>query len=209
MSKFMGKGLGPNDPETADGKQTKIDFAFDLMCPQAMLALARVLQEGRERGRTEAGWKSLPTADHLNHALMHIFAHQIGDRQEDHLQHAFCRLMMAWSVENTVTAEEGSFADVKWVYLCYPFKDNPVRRTNEILHWAANHFDPNIHFFIPHSSMAYMREEEQRSSIMIRCLAAVAKCHALWIPESDAGITDGMRMEIDEAHRLNIPVLEK
>ena len=202
MSKFMGKGLGPNDPETSDGKQTKIDFAFDLMCPQAMLALARVLQEGRERGRTEAGWKSISTADHLNHALMHIFAHQIGDRQEDHLQHAFCRLMMAWSVENTLPHKEE--AQFKYVYLCYPYADRPVVRTTKIVRWAARHKEPHIQFLIPHAIMSYMREDQERDLILEKCKDMVTKCDELWVV--GLHFSQGMNMEIEEARKKNIPV---
>lgn len=198
----MGKGLGPNDPETADGKQTKIDFAFDLVCPQAMLALARVLQEGRERGRTEAGWKSLPTADHLNHALMHVYAHQAGDRQEDHLQHAFCRLMMAWSVENTVPKKEEP--QFKYVYLCYPYADKPIVRTAKIVRWAARHKEPHIQFLIPHVVMSYMREDQERELIMAKCLHMVSKCDELWVVGKHVSV--GMLAEMGEADKKGITI---
>lgn len=200
----MGKGLSPNDPPTEDGKQTKIDFAFDLMCPQAMLALARVLQEGREKGRTQEGWKSIPTADHLNHALMHIFAHQAGDRQEDHLQHAFCRMMMAWSVENTLPAKDiPQFRDV---YLCYPYKDDPGGRTEKILMWAQDNWQPGIHFYIPHLMMQYLPESDQtRKMIIERCKSTIARCGEVWVV-GDA-ISEGMAEEVAFAREHNIPVI--
>jgi hypothetical protein len=42
-------------------------------------------------------WKGIDSRSHLNHALTHIFAHLKGDKQDDHLVHAFCRLMFAVS----------------------------------------------------------------------------------------------------------------
>jgi len=205
MKRNTVRGLSPSCPETPDGKQSRIDVAFDLICPDALFALARVLQEGREKGRTTEGWKSLPVEDHLNHALMHIFGFMQGDRQEDHLQHAFCRLMMAWSVAN---AEPRPLGRLKWVYLCYPYKDNPVGRTRDILRWAQDHYDPDIHFLIPHTMMQYMDEETQRDSIMQRCREAAAlKCDELWVIGDD--LTDGMVEEIDAAAENGIPVVRK
>lgn len=198
----MGKGLGPNDPETADGKQTKIDFAFDLVCPQAMLALARVLQEGRERGRTEAGWKSLPTADHLNHALMHVYAHQAGDRQEDHLQHALCRLMMAWSTANTVPVKEEP--QFKYVYLCYPYSDRPAVRTAKIVRWARAHKEPNVQFLIPHVIMSYMSEVSERKLVLEKCRYMVSKCDEIWVIGNH--ISFGMLEEVEEADKRGVTI---
>lgn len=203
MKRFTERGLSPNCPDAPDGKQSEIDVAFDLLDPDAMFALARVLQEGRRKGRTTEGWKSLPVEDHLNHALMHIFGFMQGDRQEDHLQHAFCRLMMAWSVAHSRSAEAG----MRWVYLCYPYKDDPVRRTRDIVRWAQDHYDPGVHFLIPHLSMQYMDEETQRYSIMQRCREAVLRCDELWVIGDD--VSDGMVEEIDAAEMNGIPVVRK
>lgn len=42
-----------------------------------------------------SNWHSIPLGDHVNHALTHLFAHLAGDVQDDHLEHASCRLLMA------------------------------------------------------------------------------------------------------------------
>ena len=204
MKRNTVRGLSPSCPETPDGKQSRIDVAFDLICPDALFALARVLQEGREKGRTTEGWKSIPTEDHLNHALMHVYGHLQGDRQEDHLQHAFCRLMMAWSTANTLPMRGPS--QFKWVYLCYPYKDDPKGRTRDIKAWARDHFEPHIHFIIPHMMMQYLKEETERDPILKRCMETVSRCDELWVVGNL--ITSGMGLEIGIAKKLGIPVKE-
>lgn len=205
MKRNTVRGLSPSCPETPDGKQSRIDVAFDLICPDALFALARVLQEGREKGRTTEGWKSIPTEDHLNHALMHIYGHLGGDRQEDHLQHAFCRLMMAWSTANTLPAKDEP--QFKYVYLCYPYKDDPSRRTKEVVVWAARHFDPTIQFIIPHVVMCYMSESADRALILAKCRYLISKCDEVWVPDNDVGLTSGMREELAEADKLMKPIV--
>jgi len=51
-------------------------------------------------------WRGIDLDDHLNHALVHIYAHLAGDAQDDHLAHAFCRMMMAVAVEKEGNNEE-------------------------------------------------------------------------------------------------------
>lgn len=95
------KGVGqdaPMDVNQYGGKQSKMDYAFDQLDPLAMFQLAGILQKGSEKyGRDN--WKKITTEEHLNHALQHIFAHLAGDKQDDHLGHAFCRLMFAIVVD--------------------------------------------------------------------------------------------------------------
>jgi hypothetical protein len=43
----------------------------------------------------ENNWRGIPVSDHLNHALIHIYAYLSGDTQDNHLGHAACRMMMA------------------------------------------------------------------------------------------------------------------
>lgn len=94
------EGVGKDAPiETNEkgGKQSYIPYAFHLIDPKAILALAKVLAEG-ERKYGRDNWRKISTESHLNHALTHIYAHLGGDTQDEHLEHAFCRLMMALGV---------------------------------------------------------------------------------------------------------------
>jgi hypothetical protein len=95
------KGVGKDAPMVVNehgGKQSKVEYAFDQLDPLAMFQLAGIIQKGAEKyGRDN--WKKITTKEHLNHALQHIFAHLAGDKQDDHLGHAFCRLMFAIVVD--------------------------------------------------------------------------------------------------------------
>lgn len=79
------------------GNQSPTHYRFDLMNPQAMFALGKVLHEGAEKYGTD-NWKHIPRKNHLNKALIHIYAYLAGDDQDEHLEHAFTRLMMAIAV---------------------------------------------------------------------------------------------------------------
>jgi hypothetical protein len=94
-------GISPNEPITTNesgGKQSHLPYAFHLLDPKAMFALSAVMHEGAQK-YTRDNWRKIPAEDHVNHALMHMFAWLAGDKQDKHLSHAFCRLMMAIAVE--------------------------------------------------------------------------------------------------------------
>lgn len=80
------------------GMQSHVPVRFDLIDGKAMFAMAAVLHEGAEK-YAPGNWRLIPTRDHLNHALMHIFAYLSGDRTDDHLSHALCRITFANAVE--------------------------------------------------------------------------------------------------------------
>lgn len=91
-------GAGP-DAEVVDdgnGRQSKMLYRFDLVPPLATAAVASILQHGAEK-YGEWNWLTIPAKDHLNHALQHIWAFVLGDKQEGdpiiHARHAVCRLM--------------------------------------------------------------------------------------------------------------------
>jgi len=91
-------GPHPGDPivtNEAGGQQSATTFRLDLLDPKAMLRLGAVLQEGVEKGYERNNWMKIGTMDHVNHALGHLFMWLDGDEEEDHLGHAFCRLMFA------------------------------------------------------------------------------------------------------------------
>ena len=80
------------------GRQSKLDYRFDLIDTKAIFALANVLHTGeQEYGKDD--WRKIDTEDHLNHALSHIYAYLAGDKQDNHLSHALCRCMMSIGVE--------------------------------------------------------------------------------------------------------------
>lgn len=95
-------GVGPETPTTTTpqgGVHSDVPYRFDLVDPAAMSALARVLDYGIRRGYPVDNWRCIDTNAHLNHVLMHINAHLYGDTQDEHLEHAFTRLMFALGVE--------------------------------------------------------------------------------------------------------------
>jgi hypothetical protein len=95
------QGIG-KDAETITndngGKQSKLPASFVLMDAKALFRLGKVLKEGAEKYERD-NWRKIDTESHIDHALNHIFAYLAGDKQDNHLDHAFCRLMMAIGVE--------------------------------------------------------------------------------------------------------------
>lgn len=85
------------------GKHSKLDYRFDLIDARTLFKLAQTLHTGATKYNDHDGtnWKKITTHEHLNHALGHIFAYLAGDNQDDHLDHAFCRLMMAGAVKDS------------------------------------------------------------------------------------------------------------
>lgn len=81
------------------GVQARVDGRFDLVPPEAILAIARIMEMGIKRGYTEDNWRKISLNSQLNHAIAHIikFMMKIEDG-EDHLAHALTRLAMAISV---------------------------------------------------------------------------------------------------------------
>lgn len=94
------KGVGKDVPQEITekgGKQSYIPYAFHLIDCRAILSLAKVLAEGELKyGRDN--WRKIDAESHINHAITHIYAYLGGDTQDEHLEHAFCRLMMALGV---------------------------------------------------------------------------------------------------------------
>lgn len=96
-------GLGPEAPIVTNdqgGKQSFVPYRFDKLDFDAMFQLGAVLHHGVERYGEDENWRKISKNEHLNHALTHIFAELSGDTQDDHLSHAFCRLMFAIGVRN-------------------------------------------------------------------------------------------------------------
>lgn len=63
-----------------------------------LIEIAKVLEYGAKRYEVN-NWRLISQEDHINHALVHLYAFIIGDEQDDHVGHCMCRLMMAYSTE--------------------------------------------------------------------------------------------------------------
>lgn len=97
QKRMLDIGLSPDAPrETNDqgGTQSMVGTRFDLMHPGAMIRLAQLLKVGAEK-YGEDNPSKIPTNDHLNHALLHIYAFLAGNTDDDHLTHALCRVLFA------------------------------------------------------------------------------------------------------------------
>jgi hypothetical protein len=79
------------------GQQSETGTRFDLIDAAAERVLAEVLHYGAQR-YSPNNWRKIDVDSHLNHLLNHVNAFRAGDRQDDHLGHAYCRAMMALAV---------------------------------------------------------------------------------------------------------------
>jgi hypothetical protein len=76
------------------GVQSHLTQSFHLLPVDAVTAVAEVLFHGAKK-YGQNNWRLIPVIDHLNHALYHVFLYIAGNRSENHLSHAACRLLMA------------------------------------------------------------------------------------------------------------------
>ena len=98
----MIKGAG-KDVETVvnehGGKQSKVEYRFDLADPLAMFEMCKVLKEGHDKYGSDENWRAIPVREHINHAIIHFYAYLAGDKQDEHLSHAMCRALFALAVD--------------------------------------------------------------------------------------------------------------
>lgn len=105
------KGVGKDVPIKTNehgGSQSDVPYRFDLLDPEAMFAMTRVLAEGAEK-YGENNWHKISVEDHLNHALIHIYAYLAGDRSDEHLSHLMCRALFAEGVALKQERENSSW----------------------------------------------------------------------------------------------------
>ena len=76
------------------GLQSPTYYRLDLIPPEAIFTLGATFQAGAEKYE-ENNWKLIPSKNHINKALIHLYAYLGGDTQDDHLAHALTRLAMA------------------------------------------------------------------------------------------------------------------
>lgn len=91
-------GVGPGAAVVTDAvtgaKQSSVRHRCDLLPPLATLHVAGILHDGSLK-YGDWNWFKIPMSEHINHALIHIFAFLAGDTSDDHLGHAACRMIMA------------------------------------------------------------------------------------------------------------------
>lgn len=90
-------GVGPDAPtiETpGGGKHSDSPYAPHLLPARGVLHVSAVLKEGAKKYARD-NWRLIGREDHVSHALTHLLALVGGDKSDDHLGHAACRLLMA------------------------------------------------------------------------------------------------------------------
>lgn len=70
---------------------------MDALDPLAMLAMTKVLMEGRIKYGNDENWRYIDPKDHANHLLIHVFAWLAGDKSDEHLSHVMCRAMFLYA----------------------------------------------------------------------------------------------------------------
>lgn len=103
-------GVGPDAPTTTNadgGKQSATLYRADLLPPTAVLSVAKILKHGADKYGAE-NWRLIPRRDNLNHALIHVYAYLAGDRSDDHLEHAACRLLFALETADSPPVPAGT-----------------------------------------------------------------------------------------------------
>ncbi len=99
-------GVGTDAPTAVSangGKQSHVPYRCDLLPASAALRVSAILEEGAKK-YGDNNWRKLELSDHVNHAMTHVLAHLAGDRQDDHLGHAACRMLFA--LETALTKGE-------------------------------------------------------------------------------------------------------
>lgn len=97
LTAAIASGLGKEAPTVvaANGaKQSHAPYAFTSIDPLALFRVAEIQKGGDDKYGPD-NWRRLPTEDHINHALSHIYGHLAGDTSDDHLGHAATRLLFA------------------------------------------------------------------------------------------------------------------
>ena len=92
--------------------QSHVPFAFHLLDANATMAIARVFAEGAEK-YVRDNWRLITCEEHINHALTHLFAALAGDKQDEHLEHAGARMIMAIATQKDGSLEKRPEHDPK------------------------------------------------------------------------------------------------
>lgn len=66
----------------------------------ALILIAKTMEYGASRYKPN-NWRLIPEEDHINHALIHLYAMDQGDTQDDHKGHFLTRIMMAYATKKS------------------------------------------------------------------------------------------------------------
>lgn len=82
----------------------KLVKTLRVMYPDMLERIAKVMEYGATKANGGKGyptnnWRLIPQEQHINHALIHLYALDRGDVQDNHLDHALTRIMMALATE--------------------------------------------------------------------------------------------------------------
>ena len=66
-----------------------------------LVEISKVLDEGAKKYDIN-NWRLIPQEQHINHALIHLLAADLGDKQDNHIEHALCRIMMAYATKPSI-----------------------------------------------------------------------------------------------------------
>lgn len=82
------------------GKMSKDEMTLDILeqSPDALIQIAKVLEYGASKYKPN-NWRLIPEEEHLNHALIHLYALEEGDTQDDHIGHFLTRIMMVYATK--------------------------------------------------------------------------------------------------------------